>query len=443
MKTFLLFNSPIYWESFDTSENYLPPFGLAYIATYLEEMGVEVDLIDSVKKHLGAEDIIKIIEKKKPNFIGINIFTQNYDIVKYIVERIDAKCVTFVGGQVVKSIYNDILQWKTKTSLIAIVGEGEYIIPAIVNETCNESPIQSISNNRAYIVNNNSAYFPQNISNIRINRKFLSDEIIINHYGEKEASIITSRGCPYNCAFCGGAHSLNHDVTIRSRTEESISSEIYEILSIYPDVSSIRILDDLFLKNRNSFVTAYNIFSKYKNLSWRGMIHTLSLLNSSDMTELLCKSNCRELFMGIESGSEGVRNRINKLGTSSDVLFVAKTILESGIDLKGYFIFGFPNETKKDFEATYSLACRIKEISMKTNGSFRTSVFQFRPYHGTQLYNQIIQNNFCLFHNIEQNKYINISPGRNQFNFSSGNYSCESDDILNQYIIKTQKLMEE
>ena len=443
MKTFLLFNSPIYWESTSDSENYLPPFGLGYIATYLEASGIHVELIDGVKKHLGAEDIIKIIEKKSPDFIGINIFTQNYDIVKFIIENISIKCVAFIGGQVVKSIYNDILQWKTKADLIAIIGEGEYIIPALVDNTCVEAPIQSIANNKAYIVNNNSVYFPKNISDIKINREYLSDEIIINHYGEKEASIITSRGCPYNCAFCGGANSLNLDIAIRNRTKDSIVTEISEILSIYPEVSSIRILDDLFLKNRNSFISANNIFSRFTNLSWRGMIHTLSLLNSSDMIGILCKSNCRELFMGIESGSESIRKRINKLGTPSDVIFVAKTILESGIDLKGYFIFGFPNETKKDFDATYNLAYKIKEISMKTEGSFRTSVFQFRPYHGTQLYNQLIQNNLLPHHSIKPNKDISVFPGRNQFNFSSGNYSCESDDLLNQYIVRTQKIMEE
>ena len=443
MKTFLLFNSPIYWKPTDDLENYLPPFGLGYIATYLEKSGTYVELIDSVKKRLGAEEIIKIIETKAPDFIGINIFTQNYDIVKFIIENINLKCIAFICGQVVKSIYNDILHWKTKVDLIAIIGEGEYIIPAIVNKTCVETPIQSVVNNKAYIVNNNSIYFPKNISDIKINREYLSDEIIINHYGEKEASIITSRGCPYNCAFCGGARSLNLDIAIRNRTEESISNEISEILSIYPEVSSIRILDDLFLKNRSSFISAYNIFGKFTNISWRGMIHTLSLLNSSDLINILCESNCRELFIGIESGSESIRKRINKLGTSSDILFVAKTILESGIDLKGYFIFGFPDETKKDFDATYNLAYKIKEISMKTKGSFRTSVFQFRPYHGTQLYNQIIQNNSHLKHNIKQNKDISIFHGRNQFNFSSGNYSCESDDLLNQYIIKTQKVMEE
>ena len=80
-----------------------------------------------------------------------------------------------------------------------------------------------------------------------------------------------------------------------------------------------------------------------------------------------------------------MRKKINKLGSSDDVITVSKEILENGIDLKGYFIYGFPEETKRRFSKTYELASKIKEISLKTPGTFRTSVFQFRPYHGTQV----------------------------------------------------------
>lgn len=67
-----------------------------------------------------------------------------------------------------------------------------------------------------------------------------------------EIAIITSRGCAFDCAFCGGAKSLNKDITTRIRTEESVITEIREILSAYPDIQSIRVLDDLFLRNGKS-----------------------------------------------------------------------------------------------------------------------------------------------------------------------------------------------
>ena len=31
-------------------------------------------------------------------------------------------------------------------------------------------------------------------------------------------------------------------------------------------------------------------------------------------------------------------------------------MLETGIDLKGYFIYGFPKETEEDFKMTFELA---------------------------------------------------------------------------------------
>ncbi len=116
--------------------------------------------------------------------------------------------------------------------------------------------------------------------------------------------------------------------------------------------------------------------------------------------------------------------------------------MQNGIDLKGYFIYGFPKETKEDFQKTFELAAKIKEISLKTPGEFRTSVFQFRPYHGTQLYNEIMEET-GIIHGCKFNEAISRFDGRSQFNFDFGNYSVESDELLNEYIIKTQKLTEE
>lgn len=265
---------------------------------------------------------------------------------------------------------------------------------------------------------------------------------IAGMYGEKEIAIITSRGCAFDCAFCGGAKSLNKDITTRIRTEESVITEIREILSAYPDIQSIRVLDDLFLRNGKSIDMTNNIFLKFPHLSWRGMVHVLSLAKDVEKVKKLRRGGCRELFIGIESGSESVRRKINKLGTIDDIITVSKAILESGIDLKGYFIYGFPGETKEDFQKTYELASKIKEISTNTTGTFRTSVFQFRPYHGTQLYNEIVKST-GIIHECEFNQSISKFEGRSQFNFDFGNYSKEKDEILSQYIIKTQELTKE
>lgn len=439
MSNFLLLNSPIYWDAAKENEQYLSPLGLGYIATYLEKAGADVVVLDCVKERKGVSDILAYIDNVKPEYIGINIFTQNYQNVKYIIENIRIACECFVGGQVVKSIYQQIWDWNVYNKLNIIIGEGEFIIPEIVTGTCRQKPEKQDGKKFVYRVNNDSEYFPRDISNIVLNRKYLGDEIVLNHYGQKEAAIITSRGCAYNCAFCGGARGLNVDVRIRSRTEESVIEEIRQILNYYPDVQSIRILDDLFLRNGESIDKANHIFGRFPGLNWRGMVHVLSLVNAADKIKELSIGGCKELFIGIESGSEKIRQKINKLGSPEDIIRVSEEILKNGIDLKGYFIYGFPKETKEDFEKTYHLAQRLKDISREFKGAFRTSVFQFRPYHGTQLYNEIVSERGSV-PECEFNSDLGDFYGRSQFNFGSGNYSMESDELLKKYIVKTQEL---
>lgn len=435
----LLLNSPIYGKRSEAEETYLPPLGLGYIATHLQEADIDVEIIDCVKARFGIKEIHSLLKGKVPDFIGINIFTQNYDIVKSIVENCPVSSTFIIGGQVVKSIYSEILQWNVKNKLVLVIGEGELILPSILSGKCEEAPIFVDHDKRVYVVNQNSKYFPTDLTSVHLNRAFLCEEIVVNHYEQKEAAIITSRGCMYNCAFCGGARSLNHDITIRQRKPQDVASEIKEIMVSHPDVVCIRVLDDLFLRDAGNMINAINIFNGFKNLNWRGMAHVLSFIRSFDLLDSLKDSGCRELFLGIESGSERIRKHINKVGTVDQILTVVTAILKAGIDVKGYFIYGFPTETEEDFDATYQLAASLKKISINTRGSFRSSVFQFRPYHGTQLYKEIMESGQKI-DSITSNPSISNIKGRSQFNFESGNYSLVSDEVLNNFILETQQL---
>ncbi len=441
MKTVMIINSPIYINASEEDEEYLSPLGLGYIATYLEESGFSVEIVDCVKQRIGQQRIIDMINERSPDFVGINVFTQNYGVVKNIIEGIAFGIDLCIGGPAVKSIFDDILSWEVKNNLSIVIGEGELIISDILNGNCTDEPIKIIDNKKVYEVKSGSSYFPKEISSIRLDRKYLDDEIIINHYNEREASIITSRGCIYDCAFCGGARSLNTNVYPRIRNEESVTNEISELIESNPGLQSIRILDDLFLRSGKSIEIANRIFADFPNLNWRGMVHVESLKNSLDLIPLLKQSNCKELFIGIESGSQTIRKMINKKGSVEDILNVSRNILYNGIDLKGYFIYGFPEERQEDIDATFDVAKKIMDISKSTPGNFRTSVFKFRPYHGTVLFNEIsskgIEIPLCKY-----DEFSKPSKGRGQFSFSSGNYSDVTCEVLDMYIEKTQRLME-
>ena len=159
MNKFLLINSPIFWDTTNEDENYLSPLGLAYIATYLERSGFEVTIKDCVKDRISVSNLLDHINSHKYNFVGINIFTPNLHIVKHIIENIDSSCEIFIGGQIVKSLYSEITSFNTTNKCHIIIGEGEFIVPAIAKGNYNEIPLKVKGNMTVYEVNKNSKYF--------------------------------------------------------------------------------------------------------------------------------------------------------------------------------------------------------------------------------------------------------------------------------------------
>lgn len=436
----LIFNSPIYIEKKDIKEDYLPPIGQGYIATYLKENNIDVELIDCIYEHLGIKEILEIIEYKNPSYVGINIFTANEHIVRAIIEKCKARVEFIIGGQAVKFMYKEILNFTTENKMHIIIGEGEYIIDAIVNNKVEEKVFLEKENKKVYWINKNSKYFPKDISCVNLDRSFFKGRNIKNLYGDRESAIITSRGCLYNCSFCGGASSLNRDVYSREKNKESIILDIKNIIKMDSEVRSIRILDDLFLRNRQNMIKAIEIFNEFKFLSWRGMAHIKSFNCCNNILIDLKECGCKELFIGIESGSPRIRKSINKIGEIDEIKQVIYKILEVGINVKGYFIYGFPEEDIYDFEKTYNLAKYLKDISDKLKGNFRTSVFQFRPYHGTEFYNRILKR-YGEIPDCSLNSNLNKINGRTQFNYQSGNYSKCTQEELDQYILETINLI--
>lgn len=439
MKVVML-NSPIYRESTSTDESYLPPLGLGYIVSELRRQGIEANLVDCVRLHLGVEETIDAVCAICPDFMGANLFTQNHDLVKNIVEQSPSNVNWLLGGPAAKSIYSSIMDWNTSASLQVVIGEAELIVPSLVLGRCVERPVLKVGNRSVYKVGTGSVYFPHDINLIRLDRKVFSPSALRNHYGKVEEPIVTSRGCMYDCAFCGGARSLNRDTPIRRRSTDNISEEIGSILDNNREVSSIRVLDDLFLRDRTSVVESISLFSRFPSLSWRGMAHVLTFSNALDLLAELKESGCQELFIGIESGSDRIRQKINKLGDSTLVRDTLCEIMKAGIDVKGYFMYGLPDETEDDARETFKLAEELSVCASRTAGSFRLSVFQFRPYHGTKLYNQILSNGGTIGA-MTNNMTLNESFGRrSQFNFQSGNYSKIEDSKLNSFILRTQAL---
>lgn len=423
-------------------EDSLPPLGLGYIGTYAKNKGLKVHLIDSIADRISLNDLIHTVNELKPKAIGINIFTTNYHLVKELIESIKIQAKIIIGGLSTKDLHKKIFNWDTNNLIHIVAGDGELITTDIFNDNIQIEPTSAKGNKKYYRIDKGNLYYVNNISELELDRSFFKHEPVHHPLGFSEVNIVTSRGCIFNCSFCAAAYSRNKEFGIRECQESAVLNELHNISKLYPNVNSIRVLDDLFLKKASHVEYATNIFSQ-TSYNWRSMAHVTTFKNLSDTDMARLKSSgCTELFIGIESGSPTILKTINKTSNIGTIKHNLEKVLKAGISIKGYFIYGFPDETIDDAECTYQLALYLQNLAIKYGSNFRTSVFQYRPYHGTEIFHDLSNSHTEIDNILNINPNIELSDkiDRLQFNFHSGNYSKICDDDLHSYICKTAEI---
>lgn len=98
----------------------------------------------------------------------------------------------------------------------------------------------------------------------------------------------------------------------------------------------------------------------------------------------------REVALGIESGSNRILAAMDKRIDAEMTERVAGRLVSHGISVKGYFILGFPGESQGDLDATIQHIRNLWDISERHSGDIRASVFEFRPYPGTPVWQTLI-----------------------------------------------------
>lgn len=265
---------------------------------------------------------------------------------------------------------------KTQAGIDIVQGDGEIIVPQLIINPKSLTPKIQERNNRFFKIDQSSEYYVENLDDVSLNRSIFLHNGISQFNSELEACIVSTRGCIYNCAFCGSAFSRSKTMGIRRRSVDNIAQEIDEVLFIEPRLSFIRFIDDLFLRDEQSIQAAIDVFSNFPTLKWRAMAHIQTFRRITvDTLKKLKEAGCTELFLGIESGSEKILKKIHKTSNINLIREVIDRISKASISIKTYFIYGFPGETDNDCLMTYNLAKDLQEICRQNKSPYRASVF--------------------------------------------------------------------
>ena len=196
------------------------------------------------------------------------------------------------------------------------------------------------------------------------------------------APILTTRGCPYLCTFCGSGVNMGHN--LRNRSMGHVMDEMVMLYNDY-GVREFHIVDDMFnfYKNR---VIEFCQGIKDRNLDISYTFPNGLRLNQLDREtlQMMKDTGAYAFTVGIESGSQRILNTMKKGLTLELIEEKVNLINAVGLEPSGFFIIGYPGETVDDINATIQFAKRLK---LK-----RAHFSNFLPLPGTEATKRLVEN---------------------------------------------------
>ncbi|MDC0257909.1 B12-binding domain-containing radical SAM protein [Crocinitomicaceae bacterium] len=253
----------------------------------------------------------------------------------------------------------------------------------------------------------------------RLNYDLIDVEKYFKAKGKRQFDFITSTGCFFRCTFCA-------DPFVFDRKFTSLNPErVFEDLYFYHQKYGF---DDVNFQDETFFTYPKKILILARKLKELGTPFSWAATMRADQGNRmtledfrLCKEGgLRRLLIGVESGSQEMMDWLKKDIKMEHVLECADRCHSLGINVIFPFIVGFPGESEKSVKSTKTL---IQYLALKSKG-FETPVFYFKPYPGTQITKEVVENgSYTLPTTIEE---------WSQFDYIGSKGPWVSDDLYNE-----------
>jgi anaerobic magnesium-protoporphyrin IX monomethyl ester cyclase len=416
----LLINPPRIQPKSWGKPNVFQPIGLAYVAALLEQLH-KVSIIDAPTEGLrnleqvdGAtyrvglsnKEIANRIKQWSPDVVGINVpfagWCKTAFEVASIVKGIDKDIVTILDGQHPSARPAECLM-HANTDFI-VIGEPEKTIFELTG-LLEQGNVEALKKVRgiAFIKNEKTFITPtrppiQDIDFLPFPARHLlpmeayfaavKKNPLRGEIRKPWTTMLTSRGCPYNCVFCS-VHTVMGRKW-RGRSPENVVEEIEQLVHTYR-IKQIDFGDDNMTLDKRRMETICNlIVKKGLDIEW----FTPNGVRADTLDENLLRkmktSGCKKIRVAPESGVQRVVNKIIK--KNLNLKEVERAVVFSkkvGIKVGCFFVIGLIGETKEEIEETINYAYKLRRL-----GADNFYFSYATPLYGTELYEQAKQGGF-------------------------------------------------
>ena len=363
-----------------------PPLGLLYLSSHLRAEGFSVKIHDATFAE--PVDFSVVLDAERPAVVGLyaTLLTRAR-VLEMIAECLERGIRVVVGGPEPAPNAENYL---AHGAHVVVVGEGEQTLSELLRHlpAWGLEDLGAIHGIRFLDGDKRVVETPPRAQIRDLSAQPWPDREAIDldrylrtwrdHHGYTSVSLVTSRGCPYTCRWC------SHDVYGRShrrRAVGDVADEVAWIAERYqPD--QLWYTDDVFTLNR-PWVGALAV-----ELDRRGLRIPFECISRADrvdeaVADALAAMGCRRLWIGAESGSQRILDRMGRRTRVEDVQAKTEMLQSRGIEVGMFIMLGYEGETIDDLEAT------IEHLKSSAPDVFLTTVAY--PIRGTDYARDVAQ----------------------------------------------------
>lgn len=380
-------------KPYNLSDHIQPSLGLGYLATSIRQKH-KVRLVDCIKDGIKTpEALINAIKPFNPDVLGIQCYTFHLKFIREVfrlAKKVNKNITCVVGGPHPSAVPEETMEWFSEDLDYGFQGEAEIGFSKLLDIiSSNGSGLESVPG----IIYRNEGRIKVNPPAIVEDLDVLGypawDLICPDTYPEAQhgafykkfpiSPIIVTRGCPYPCTFCAATK-----ISGKKIRRHSIKYILNEIEMLYTDfkIREFHIIDDNFtfdLDYAKDLVRG--LIGLGLDISWATPNGVRLDKLDDELLRLMKQSGLYLISVGIESGSDRILKLMKKGTTVSKIKSGIKMIRASGIEVAGFFIIGYPGETKNDIESTIKLSCDLDLL--------RANFFTYLPFPATESFNQL------------------------------------------------------
>ena len=357
-----------------------PPLGLCYVAAAFERAGATVRILDLVVSPYSRDRIEKLLREFRPRLVGATCVTMSFNAAMMVLrdtKAIDPSIITVMGGPHVTYRARETLVEEPALDL-AVLGEGETIVAEMTAILACGQGIDALKRVPGITLRDGDAIHESMPREHRVDVRKLPlparHLVPMERYRALDlaASMITSRGCPFQCIFCVGRKMSGAKVRYRDAVDVVDEMELLAKLGF----SQINIADDLFTaKKKHCFAICDEIIRRGLNVRWTAFSRANTV--SPDLLAKLKEAGCVHLSFGFESANEEILKTVNKRIDRSDMMRAVEMCREAGMSAQASFIYGLPGETPGTMEETAEFRRLIHSLGMESG------IHLLAPFPGT------------------------------------------------------------